>query len=539
MPDRIKKRGGIAREGIVVFLFSFLLVFGILVGTGTLTSGWHFVDDHELYWLKADFASGLSVLSVVKKCVLRDLNVRFRPLFYVERVIGVWLFGTNLLSWNIIRAIEGALTVFFLYWTARYLKSSKTFSALFSLIVVIGPQFAPWYRFTNQENIGMLFCSLALYLIARQSYYQKYRDVWGNIWIIVCCILCSLMKESFTLFLPVFILLKIGLEYLDRCGEERALREVIRHQILFAGVISAVFVFNISVIVFFVGTDRTGYAGFSASYALQEYVQGIIGSLKGDLRWHVVFGAMMFVAAFPYGLYQVVNLRKDKRKDTLFTWLMVCIGVYVMASQMVLHAKGLMWERYMLPWSIGYGLIFVVLAGALLAGEEPMKKYTQYLYVFLLAMLLCVEFRACLYGSPGSRGALDYAKNGREINRMLQDILDNTDEDTNILVATDGEVNLSACIWLEIHGRKNGYEYVEGSERYYDIYDKTTNLAGKTDKFIEKGDVDVVVMYSREGEKSYQAGAYLENIIQALGTEESDYDVSLYDGWGYRVLYKK
>ena len=538
MPDRIKKRGGITREGTVVFVLSFMLMFGILAGTGTLTSGWHFVDDHEIYRFGVDFSKGVSLWSEIEAYVLRDFHVRFRPLCYVERIIGAYLFGDNLFWGNLIRAAEGVFTVFFLYWTARYLKCSKTFAALFSLTVTVGPQFT-WYRTSLCEHNGMLFCSLALVLIARQSYYQKYRDVRSNIWIIVCCTMCSLMKESFTLFLPAFILLKIGLEYLDRCGEKHALREVIRHQVLFVGLIVFVFAFSVFFILFYVGTNGVGYAGFSSKFALQEYAKGIIGSLKGDLRWYVVFGALLFIAAFPYGMYQIIDQRKNKKRDMLFTWLAVCIGVYVMASQMVLHAKGLMWERYMLPWSIGYGMLFVVLAGMLLTGQEPVKKYTRYLYVFLLVGLLCVEFWACLFGSPVSRGAFDYAENGRETSRMLQDILAHTDEDDNILVAMDDEVDRSACIWLEVHGRKNGYEYIEDSDLYYDVYDMGTNLMRSTDDPIGKDDVDVIVMYSREGEESYQHGVYLENIMQALGTKESDYDVSLYGGWGYRVLYRK
>lgn len=43
---------GKKREFLIVFLFSVLMVFGVLLGMGTLTSGYHLVDDHEfLEWI--------------------------------------------------------------------------------------------------------------------------------------------------------------------------------------------------------------------------------------------------------------------------------------------------------------------------------------------------------------------------------------------------------------------------------------------------------------------------------------------------------
>lgn len=38
---------GKKREFLIVFLFSVLMVFGVLLGMGTLTSGYHLVDDHN------------------------------------------------------------------------------------------------------------------------------------------------------------------------------------------------------------------------------------------------------------------------------------------------------------------------------------------------------------------------------------------------------------------------------------------------------------------------------------------------------------
>lgn len=516
-------------ECIAIILLGFLVIFGITVGTGTLTSGWHFVDDHELFRISNDFSRNGNVLKVLNEWVFYDFRWRFRPLYYVERVLGTYFFGTNLLYWNLFKSLEGVATVVLLYWTARNLHCNYLYAGFFALIIMIGQQFAPWFRAANQENTGMLLCAIAMFLITRQYKKKEYNHRKRNLIISLFCVFCSLMKESFTLYLPAFIMLKLGLEYLDK---DVSIMKMIKEQALFIGITLATLLFNLVCIIFFIGTDKVGYGGIHYDEPVSLYINGIVASLQGSLKWYLIFGVFFLILLAIYVVLGFKNLKKHERRLVL---LMMCIGLYVLASQMVLYAKSQMMERYLLPWIIGYAFVFVICVAVMLDADlvdgrkNVMFKYT---YLFLLSGLLLLESGKCLFDK---QGAIAYAENGIAINQMLNDVLKNTQEDDNILLATDYETDFSGCVWLENHERKNGYIYSSEDKNYYDGYGETNRYPySETEKFIDGKDVDMILTYA----SYYHNEGWLNKLLKNLSTDMKDYEISLYGGKGYCVLYK-
>ena len=70
------------KEYSIAFVLFFLLVFALLLATGTITSGWHLVDDHEyveyLLQMKAPGGSLLSCMGdvyITVKMVLPQISV--------------------------------------------------------------------------------------------------------------------------------------------------------------------------------------------------------------------------------------------------------------------------------------------------------------------------------------------------------------------------------------------------------------------------------------------------------------------------------
>ena len=93
-------------EYAAVLFFLAALVFGILIGTGTLTSGLHLVDDHEYLEYDLIRRSGGSLGDCLRFALSEDVGLRFRPLYFSVRVLLYGLFGTNLVAWSVEKALE-------------------------------------------------------------------------------------------------------------------------------------------------------------------------------------------------------------------------------------------------------------------------------------------------------------------------------------------------------------------------------------------------------------------------------------------------
>ena len=113
---RIKISG---KETISCIVLSILYVFGILLSTGTLFSGYHLIDDHEIikynYWNNMEPHSLYELLTGGFGWKWE----RFRPIYEIIRRIRCILFGDNLLIWSIIVALEIVLITVCSYCFAR------------------------------------------------------------------------------------------------------------------------------------------------------------------------------------------------------------------------------------------------------------------------------------------------------------------------------------------------------------------------------------------------------------------------------------
>ena len=83
---RLEKIGR-KKEALLVWGFFAVLVFGVVLGMGTLTSGFHLVDDWEFAkyvdWMTLE---NRSLWSCLKEAVGYDLTMRFRPLYYINQI---------------------------------------------------------------------------------------------------------------------------------------------------------------------------------------------------------------------------------------------------------------------------------------------------------------------------------------------------------------------------------------------------------------------------------------------------------------------
>ena len=427
-------------EHVVVLIIGFVLVVGLLYKTGTFTSGYHFADDHELIRMELEFEKQNTLGSVMKSMISGDMTQRFRPLYWVERVTGARIWGSDMLAWNYYTAWKGVVTFYLLYLVARFLRNGRVISIFFPCVIMFGTQFTPWYRSANQESTGMLLCAFTLLLIAGQAYYRKYTSWIYNIGIVAGAVLCGLMKESFTLFVPVFIALKYWLEYCDKkvqAPDARIWTECVKTNWPTYAAIGVAFLSNILIIMLRVGVDKIDYAGFHEETSLSEYLSGLEATFTYYQKWCTLFAVLiLFVVAMCYQL-----IEKDKIKYYIGFAL---IGFFAMAVQLVVHAKSGMWERYALPCMVGYAFVFVLLGYRIFEQDVARRR----IYLAILSLLLCLQV------PKGYQLAKDYTYTGTMIRNYFQCILDHTDE-TSLIISgfSDAEINIATECWLEVRER--------------------------------------------------------------------------------------
>lgn len=442
----------ILMDHLGALILGFLIIYGLLAKAGTLTSGFHFLDDHELIRMELGFTQhnvplGQAILNWM------DFHWRFRPFYWVERVTGAYLWGSELLYWNYYTAIKGVLAFYCLYMMSRYLKYNRLISAIVPCVVMLGSQFTPWYRSANQESTGLLFCAISLCLIAAQAYHRKYTDWRYNVPIVISAILCGLMKESFTLFLPVFVAIKFWLEYWQEYGHEKnavtgkaRFLKCMKSNAIPYGCILLSMLINVCLIVFYVGVDKVSYAGFQEGVPLSAYIYGIRVSLSTYTKWYTLIGALIVLLA-------IVCYKNLDKKDLWKYFSLLLIGGGACAVQLVAHAKSAMWERYIFPYIIGYVLVFVLLAYRVFEKD----KVHRVVFIGILFVLLYKNVPTAY------QNAQNYAHNGQIVGQFLEALHENTEENDQIICAFgDEELNLATESWLEANNRTQAYSFVNG-----------------------------------------------------------------------------
>lgn len=438
------------KEKLIVVGIILSIVFGFIILTGTFTSSYHLQDDHEFIKMLHQIKSN-GLFSTMFAWVGDSFTLRFRPLYYAIRVPLVSILGLHFKLWYGWKALEICLISFFLYFSCRNMKCNKIWSSIFVFLVLVGGQTAIWYRLGPQEATGLVFLSIALYCMTEYCLYSK-KKVY-NIIMWIAMILMSFMKESFVLMIPPMVLLKLIFEYYN--GDKKVIDTLKQNKILI-GFFALLFLIEISIIVFAIGTNSIGYAGFSSDTPTYKYIEGIKHSLLTDALRPVM---LMFILASGIVLSNLNGNKKKKNNVALNYVLLFIFSIVFM--QLVLHAKSTMFERYIAPMSLAYAFMIAWLAPQFIKNKAPKIIYT------ILVVLLCFNL-----SNIAIRGAKDFASNGKNINDYLWFIENNYNKDTKILVAMPGELKYSTNVYLNNKGYKKVYEYNEENNKYKGFEEK-------------------------------------------------------------------
>ena len=464
-----------------VILFFTAVVFGILCGTGTLTSGIHMVDDHEfLEWFYSMRIEGISIRNMIETVLRNDTSIRYRPLYIIFRVLGAYVFGSNMLAFSVINAIEIILCMIFLYYCGRIMGAGKLYSGLFSLISLIGYQSVVWWKLGPQEALGCMLFAAGFYCMLR--WLKGAKAAWGITSLVIFFMMCN-YKEAFIMLLPFCGLYVIY----TAAGEMNKLTDF---KVIFNGLkgkywyiigLAGIFIYAVAAILLVVGL--TSYGGFNVkeSLSVRGYLQVFFDSLSGDLKWYKWF-TLLFAA--------ILLTFWDEFKKL---WKEVLLLFAFLVPQFALYAQTGISERYMLPSVIGYAWFFVIV----IMKWKPLSGKRKAVYVAGLLLLLLANGRSMIIEA-------DYFRyRGESITGMLEAVEKMSEEkDIKILSCfrPNEEGNLTVCYWQLLAGYDNVYYWTEESQEINRVCDINIHYDPSDMEIFENHELqemDVVLMYNQ------------------------------------------
>lgn len=466
-------------ELFIICMLALFLVAGVVLGMGTLTSGFHLVDDHEfLRWTyQLKYENG-NIFEMMKKWLREDLSLRYIPLYYANRMLSCYFFGANLIPYSILKALEFMLSVVFLYYCGREMGACKIYSVLFAFTAVIGYQSPVWWKLGPQEAQETVLFSAGFFCMLRYLKSNKKGWMAGSIFLFA---LMVNYKESFIILMPFLILYVLYYEINFSENGNVALPGILRcikKRLGYFITLCVLFLIPVLVIVLYVGTNKYGNVGLDSSASIFEYVDGISRTLEGDFKWYKRFGMLFCMILLTYW---------DELKKL---WKEMLLTVAFLLPQFIIFGRSGIGERYVLPSAIGFAFFFV----CVIPKWKPLSGKRRFIYV--LGILLCLA----AHGRVMLREADYFRYRGESVTSMLEAVNQMKKEDSNVLSCfrPNEEGNLTINFWLKLRGFDNVYYWTQEDQTITKVCDITMHYEEEYYQEQNFDDMDIVVMYNKE-----------------------------------------
>ncbi len=403
--------------GIVIF---WLLLF---LSTGSLLAGFHFIDDHEIVMIHHDLTTtNLNLLEVIGKWIHYDYNhARFRPLYYLHRVIATDIFGLNWLLWYLQQALLAIATTWLLYKFARVIEFTVQESLFLASLTLLGEPAIIWWRLGTPETIAMPLLAIALLCAALAAKLPTTRWRYDSLFVIFAC-LSALCKEAMILLLPALGLLRIWLEcYFNPTSIWQSIKSCLL-SLLGLTVIFGSAVFYIWRVI---GLGGTGYAGMSQdSLNLGKIWAASLSLFETGLLW---------IPLLILGITSALMLKKQQFHFYRFKPLVPIAFVFLIATipQIVLYAKSGLVGHYFLPVLLASALLTVYI----LRWQREYSTLGGRIFAFLIAIAIGANIVATW------RTCLVFAQDGHRTQAFLDQLQQCTVANQPILVVANPRVN--------------------------------------------------------------------------------------------------
>lgn len=426
----------------VVLAMIFTAFVAIAYQTGLLTSGFRFfIDDHQIFLMDRDLRNQ-GWFSTVYQWILYDRQdvFRFRPYYQFHIVTLTQFFGLNAVFWFIYITVIGSLTCFFLFLFGRVLNFSIPISLLFAISILLGNQSEIWIRPLIPDSLGMFFLSMILILLGKSCRDSSPRRI-DQIIFIILVIFMSLSKESYILFIPTIIALKI---YLTAYFQQKSFQKIIQQYQKTLTLLMAIFILEMVYVLFFLGTNATGYAG------VDEKSFQILS--LATTAWQLLNAGLIGITLLAIVSYWITNYCFKKQSFNVFLDQLKPYGVFLLIAlipKTFLYAKsGIVAAFYLFPFIV---IACLLLAKTLSLIETSYRPLAIVIITFLSILLLSrLPLVWAMYGT--------FAKDSRLMNQLLTQTEICVNKEQPILIVANPKVRFEAVDSLQRVLRTQGHQ---------------------------------------------------------------------------------
>lgn len=421
---------------LINFSSLFVLIYlwyDVLYSTKTITSGFHFTDDHEFVRIYNDLASN-NIFEVTYNWIQNDIieHSRLRPVYYIHRIFEVFLFKLNIKAYAIHNFYVAIFTSIFLYFFIRSLKVNFLFAIAFVLFSLIGSQTTIFWRLGPNETIGLFFFSASLFLLSisyncENKLLKKILDGFA----VFSFVLSTLSKESFILLSPTTILIYI---YYKLNEQNFDIKRSFLKSLPMILILGSFFMLELSIIKFCIGTDNAveGTSGLGNEKNYIKVFTDILNAIyNNDL---FVLSAIAFTTIIIYSLVILFLNYRDKVKDIILVFMSILIFLFTIIPQYIIYYKTGMGERYLIPTTIGYAFIIAIGANKF----WNLKLVPIYIRLSIALLFAFIQYQKMM---PMYKNVIQGAKNftleGKLVNSFLQNFKTNTPEKSFVILAGD------------------------------------------------------------------------------------------------------
>ncbi len=473
---------------LTVFLFILILWFLIFITSGSLFSGYHFTDDHEIAHINYNLTvEKLGVFKVSSQWIHNDLlSGRFRPFYYIHRILQTRLLGINFPLWSLYTGMLGVFTTFFLFMFGRSIYFSIREALLFSFLITLGAQSAVWWQLGPAETIGTFLLAAALVFAALSERATKFKILYEFLCVFLVLIM-SLSKESFILVIPAIALIKI---WLPHHLKTLSWHESLKKNSVFISILCCFFLAELLLVKFYIGpTPEIGYAGVDG-FNIPSIIKATQNLSQAGYWWIILasFIGIRLTIKPPYSqsLPQILNVLSFP----------ITLLFLVAVPQILLYAKSGIVQRYILPGILGYAFLIITLYNYLNKNYQVAAKLILFLIVITLSLNLTVAWDA----------AHTFGLEGKSTNALLRTIEAKTQVNDTILIVSNPHLSYEWSFSIKkylnyVSNRNNLYfdSYVSPKNSFYQKIEKFYNYQ-TLDKLKNKIDLQCVVLFPYQKE---------------------------------------
>jgi len=415
---------------LACFVFWFLLFYV----TGLFKSAFHLIDEHILMEIHVDLTAADAELgTVMRKWAVMDFNERrFRPLYYISRVLRSELFGLSWLAWSLYNMFLAASTSAALFLFGTRLGFTTLSSLCLAALSTLGRPSSAWWWLGTPEAEANFLLSLALLCVAR-SIIQGNSRIRNELAAIVLSLLASLTKEGMILYLPAIAAIRV---WIPCWLYGRTLKSALLDAWPFITALGFIAAVEILCLLLTVGISGTGYASVDAGTLDPGRIRSSLEYLAPMAAIRILAAAMA-IALLARVLYRQANTERAF-VPLILGWLVFLIGAL---PQVLLYSKSGWVDHYFNPIVISCALLLVL-------SLEYLRRINRWIYlVFAVFLVLQINQRF----KWTRNHAKHYASEGVALQQMLRSAMKCVHDDEPILLVANPRMHYEEAFSLRTY----------------------------------------------------------------------------------------